>query len=192
MSDRSCPTVTIADSNFFEKLENSLSKELCISQFSSKVAVQFLKTRICDDSNSSSFQRIIGFMLDIVNDVNHRRSGQSHIGGQSGCPNIIRGLRACPIWDTSLFPWIMALEIAAPAICSELMALRGLNSFQPYRSPLGSSAKISSDCENRTHADHLGEFATTSGDWNVCYLHLHGVDIGDNLAKCPVTAAAIE
>ena len=195
MTDEAADITDSADSRFFDKLESSLGKELCTSQFSTKVAVQFLKATICDDGNSSKFQRVIGYVLDIVNNVNPRKPDQNkspHTSGQSGCPNIIRGLRANPVWDTSEFPWIKAFEAAGPAICAELIALRGLNSFQPYRSPIGSSARTSSDSMNRTNADHLGAFATTCGDWNVCYLHLHGVDIGDNLAKCPITAAAIE
>lgn len=194
MADGTATAIAASDLKFFEKLESSLGKELCISQFSSKVAVQFLKARICDNSDSTRFQRVIGYVLDILNGTSHRKFDQNvtHVGGQSGCPNIIRGLRANPVWDTSLFPWIKAFEAAGPAICAELIALRGFNSFQPYRSPVGTSARTSSDSSNRTNADHLGALATTRGDWNVCYLNLHGVDIGDNLAKCPITAAAIE
>jgi aspartate beta-hydroxylase len=29
---------------------------------------------------------------------------------QKGCPNLIPGLRASPVWDTSEFPWIRDLE----------------------------------------------------------------------------------
>ena len=78
-------------------------------------------------------------------------------------------------------------------ICLELMALRGQNSFQPYRSPISPIAVASSSSHRPDKlADSLGALGTTTGDWNVCYLHLHGLDIGDSLLKCPITAAAIE
>ena len=37
----------------------------------------------------------------------------------------------------------------------------------------------------------MGALATDRGDWNVCYLQLHGINFEDNLTKCPQTAAAI-
>ena len=39
--------------------------------------------------------------------------------------------------------------------------------------------------------DELGQLATASGAWNVAYLHLHGLDFADTLARCPVTASLI-
>ncbi len=39
--------------------------------------------------------------------------------------------------------------------------------------------------------DHLGSFATDKGDWNVCYLHLHGLNFQHNLNMCPVTAEVV-
>eukprot|EP00596_Hydrurales_sp_CCMP1899_P008662 CAMPEP_0119053306 /NCGR_PEP_ID=MMETSP1177-20130426/74348_1 /TAXON_ID=2985 /ORGANISM="Ochromonas sp, Strain CCMP1899" /LENGTH=365 /DNA_ID=CAMNT_0007033229 /DNA_START=291 /DNA_END=1391 /DNA_ORIENTATION=- len=130
--------------------------------------------------------RVVGYTLDVVND---RRQKDKFIVGsphdwQRGCPNIIRGLRAFPFWDTDEFPWIKKLEAACSGICSELLDLKGQQSFQPYRSPITSTS-------SSTSTDSLGNLATSSGDWNVCYLQLHGIDIGDNLEKCPVTAAAL-
>jgi hypothetical protein len=39
--------------------------------------------------------------------------------------------------------------------------------------------------------DALGRLATSSGDWNVCYLYLHGLNFDSNLAKLPATTAAL-
>ena len=48
----------------------------------------------------------------------------SHLG-QKGCPNIIPGLKAIPVWDNSEFPWINKLESCYPQIKQEFMRLRG-------------------------------------------------------------------
>jgi aspartyl/asparaginyl beta-hydroxylase (cupin superfamily) len=87
--------------------------------------------------------------------------------------------------------------------------------FQHYRSPKSSTDISSTDSftDGRQTSDHLGAIATSkgcqlikhityrhsdqatlfekSGDWNVCYLHLHGVDFARNLEACPVTSEAI-
>ena len=110
---------------------------------------------------------------------------------QEGCPNIVRGLRAHPIWNTDEFPWIKALEALYPVIALELDGLQGKSAFQPYRAPRKSGT--SGDGEAIVfEEDSLGSFATDCGNWNVCYLQLHGIDFEDNLAKCPQTLAAIQ
>lgn len=139
---------------------------------------------------------------------------------QSGCPNIIPGLHASPFWDTTEFEWVTELERHFPVIKKEFMSMReryystdsrdsrdinNSSNFQRYRSPKSSA------CDNSA-SDDLGAFATTKGtrcmnaghcyisvivvcllgDWNVCYLYLHGLDFADNLAACPETVKVIE
>jgi hypothetical protein len=186
------------DSIFLEKIECAFMTELCLSPFSSRMAVQFLRSRLSLEGASTTFKRVIGYVLDIVNKTSHKKEKltDSSINWQSGCPNVIRDLRASPFWDTTEFPWIKNLEEASPSISVELMGLRGLHSFQPYRAPVMGSAPSSSSqplkSADTVASDLLGALATTSGEWNVCYLHLHDIDVGDTLKRCPVTAAAIE
>lgn len=186
------------DSLFLQKIECALMTELCLSPFSSRMAVQFLKSRLSQEGASTKFKRVIGFILDIVNKTSHKKEKiiDSLINWQSGCPNVIRDLRACPFWNTAEFAWIKNLEEASSSISIELMGLRGLHSFQPYRAPVVGSAPSSSSQPPNTvdviASDSLGSLATTSGEWNVCYLHLHDIDVGDTLKRCPLTAAAIE
>ena len=188
--------VIAADSEVFSKIERAFRAELCLSPFSSKIALQYFRSRLSDQDVSADFSRVTGYVLDMINKrpVN-RRSNVTPCAGQIGCPNIIRGLRAIPIWDTRELPWIRMLEAAGPAIYIELMALRGHGLFQPYRAPtLNVPHTASTYLKTRsstTGFDSLGSLATSTGDWNVCYLHLHGEDFSDCLERCPITAAAI-
>lgn len=199
-ADGCCPDLerNNQDSIFLEKIECAFMTELCLSPFSSRMAVQFLKSRLSQEGASITFKRVIGFILDIVNKTSHKNEKiiDSSINWQSGCPNVIKDLRACPLWNTAEFPWIKNLEEASSSICTELVGLRGLHSFQPYRAPVVVSAPSSSsqppNINDAVASDSLGALATTSGEWNVCYLHLHDIDVGDTLKRCPLTAAAIE
>ena len=188
--------VIAADSAVFSKIERAFRVELCLSPFSSKIAVQYLRSRLSNEDASADFSRVTGYALDMVN--RHSANVKSKVtpcAGQIGCPNIIRGLRAIPIWDTRELPWVRKLEAAAPAICAELMALRGHRFFRPYRAPIFNEPPTSSTIpeakKSTTGFDSLGSLATSTGDWNVCYLYLHGEDFADCLDRCPTTAAAI-
>ncbi|RYH20002.1 hypothetical protein EON65_24935 [archaeon] len=89
-----------------------------------------------------------------------------------GCTQIVPGLIAQPIWNTSLFPWIAKLEAATSDIRNEFLALRG------HTGP----------CEGfQTYSDST----VAQGDWHVCYLQLHTVDFAANRALCPLTMEAI-
>ena len=88
----------------------------------------------------------------------------------------------------------------------------GQSAFQPYRAPSKATASAvaadNDDCQSSLIGskqpsssssssssplaeDALGALATDRGDWNVCYLQLHGINFEDNFTKCPQTAAAI-
>lgn len=197
----------------FQKLEHAFRTKLCLSPFSSRMAIQFLHSRLSLPDGPIRFKRVVSYVLDALSNTDKadkdtnkeahegNSSLASAIDWQSGCPNVIKGLRAIPIWDTSEFPWISILEECSQGICSELMALRGQKSFQPYRAPARSTLKPSSSSTSSStsfhdsdtlKSDSLGSLGTSTGDWNVCYLHLHGLDVGDSLQRCPITAAAIE
>jgi len=108
---------------------------------------------------------------------------------QRGCPEIIPSLRARPFWDITEVPGLSVLQDSYAMIKSEFLAHRTASkenqmSFQPYRSPTVETQPAGSDA--------IGALATDRGHWNVCYLHLHGIDFDDNIRKCRGTAGVIE
>lgn len=207
-------------SHLFQKLEHAFRTKLCLSPFSSRMAIQFLHSRLTLPDGPVRFKRVVSYVLDALSttDTDTQKGTQNEakkgtasaaslIDWQAGCPNVIKGLRAHPIWDTAEFPWVRKLEECSSGICKELMALRGQKAFQPYRAPgrntatsstaataaTSSSSKFSSShSEQPLKSDSIGSLGTSTGDWNVCYLHLHRLDVGDSLLRCPITAAAIE
>ena len=89
--------------------------------------------------------------------------------GQDGCPEIIAGLTARPVWER--FEWVVELERKAPMIRQELLALRNEDGFQRYE---------------------LGTMSTDTGAWNVYYLDLHNADVDMNRQRCPETVAILD
>jgi aspartate beta-hydroxylase len=180
--------------------------EMGLSRFSTSIAIQYLSSRLNDASGQGfeRMKRVISYLLDELNQRSNtsrrKHSSETTLDGapidwQRGCPNLISGLRAIPVWDhrsictEEEFPWLSSLEAAAPDVLEELNNLRGKRSFQPYRAPSSSSSVEGTESAPE---DSLGSIATDTGEWNVSYLHLHGMDFSDNLAKCPKTARLIE
>jgi len=94
---------------------------------------------------------------------------------QSGCSDLVPGLRALGWWERTDLPWLDRLEARVADIREELLALRETGGFQPYRSPSWTAGVPTHD----------------SGDWNVYYLFLHGMSFEDNCVKCPRTVEAV-
>lgn len=180
-----------SEGKFFRRL-GSVMSAFGLTPFSGAVAVEYLKSQLSKEGGADRCSRVMGFLLNRLNNKHHlaHRSNLVH-PGQAGCPNIVPGLRANPLWGQGGpgsmlrgdFPWVALLEDNVDIIRDEFLALRGTSAFQPYRSPTSSSSSSSSD--------HLGQLATDRGAWNVAYLHLHGLDFADNLALCPQTAALL-
>jgi len=128
---------------------------------------------------------------------------------QLGCPQLLPGLSARPVWTAEQLPWLAHVKAAFPAIKAELLALRGGGSglgggggvggvgggggasdhrsgFQPYRAP---SRAEQSSSENA--ADGVGSVGTDRGEWNIFYLSLHNLDFKANVARCPATMELI-
>lgn len=131
---------------------------------------------------------------------------------QRGCPEILPGLTACPLWTGAgtdsgnsssatsttgdvghalagpryegLRSALAALESQAEAIRTELFSLRGQSLFQRYKAP-------SYRERDAGQAEQPTATGTTSGDWNVLYLDLHNVDCASARAACPITIAAL-
>lgn len=112
-----------SDQKLFEKIELMFQRELCLTKFSSHIAIHYLQSRISRENGPMEFKRVMGYLFQILNNnkQNHCDVIDSSIDGsnlwQSGCPNVIRGLRASPFWNTNEFPWIKNLEAAGPDIC---------------------------------------------------------------------------
>lgn len=125
-------------------------------------------------------RRVVDYLLGIMTDKK-TKDETSHIG-QRGCPDIVNSLTAHPVWERNLFPWIEHLELLYPAIKQEFLLARETSMsnglFQPYRSPI--DTKISSE-----KVDEYGRKATSKGDWNVCYLELHGMNFDSNAEAFP-------
>ena len=184
-------------------------KNVGLSSFSAKVAFGFLQTQLGKEGGFERMKRVNMFLQAALN------GSRAHVSPlQKGCPSVIPGLRALPYWDTSNvedFPWLPDLEASFQDIRCEFMSLVGTDGlFQPYRSPVegdasssfSSPSSLSSPLSHDKTAtttttaaaaasDTLGRLATSSGDWNVCYLYLHGLNFDANLDKLPVTKAAL-
>eukprot|EP01038_Epipyxis_sp_PR26KG_P012526 gene12526-16801_t len=184
------------------KYQKRISKYLIYSgltPFSASVAVQFLQSRLSDEGGADKLQRVISFIVSEINHSNKSNKSRLQIDNrikytsQCGCPNIIPGLRAKPFWNRNDFTWVEKLEESFELIKQEFLNLKSYNSnsgltssgFQHYRSPIILN-------ENDNNSDYLGRKATDTGDWNVCYLYLHGLDFNDNLQRCPLTASIIK
>eukprot|EP01041_Mallomonas_annulata_P000927 gene928-1797_t len=167
----------------FGRTENFL-KELGLSPFSSKMCVAYIQSRLDTEGGSDRLSHFLNYLMSRI--TTYKPYASLNDTYQRGCPNIIPGLRAQPFWNTELLPWTIILEENFESIRAEFMSLKGGNSFQPYRAPTASVTNKESVPE-----DHLGQLATDKGDWNVCYLYLHGMDFETNREKCPITSAII-
>lgn len=77
-----------------------------------------------------------------------------------------------------------AFEDNYEVVKEELLSLRKLKGFQPYRGP--------SWISNIRAKDGVGNLSNDSGQWNVFYLFLHDMKFEENCAKCPKTVELIE
>jgi aspartate beta-hydroxylase len=163
-----------------------------LSRFSASIAVQFIASKL-KTGEQHKFSKAVQYLLSLLNNKPSAERSSSN-SGVHRCPQLVPGLHGSPFWDTAALPWIAQLEASFDDIKREFLALKEMpnrkvaSGFQHYRSPKhnGSAADHSA-----TEEAQLGESATDRGHWNVCYFHLHGVDFGDNLERCPLTAAAI-
>lgn len=140
--------------------------EYCLSAVGKSAAMAYLR-RLGDDD----MERARGWWL---RKLNGGRGPPMH-DRQRGCPEILAGLRATPVWPR--LDWFDDLEARVPELTTELLSLRGQSGFQPYRSPDGNGGMAP---------------ATDAGAWNVFYVELHNVDLTDNRQRCPVTCDVLD
>lgn len=111
-----------------------------LSRFSEEMAWRWLRKSLgaaegvnCNDiKGNDELERVRKWVLL---QLNHVRLPADVSRWQVGCPEVIPGLRATPLWNNDAFPWIKHLEAAYPVIKSELLSLKGKRGFQPYRAP---------------------------------------------------------
>ena len=140
--------------------------------------MKFIKEKVGDQS-CISVNHIRTWLLSKINNKVIRPPNPRQIG----CPDVMPGLRAHPWWDVAEFPWISQVEAYFQDIREELMALHYKGGFQPYRGPSWATGIEAPDFGTQSH---------DSGDWNVFYLYLHGMEFNDNIEKCPKTVEMIK
>ena len=160
---------------------------------------KFIKEKIADAENTK-VARVRKWLLLRMN----AKMWQHKIERMVVCPENIPDLRSYPVWTSKTsekFAFLTELENAYEGIRDEVVSLRGDCEFQPYRDAApetsgdtSESSYSSSTSENKRHRKtrvEPGVEATTSGNWNVLYLHLNHKKF-DVLDKLPKTKHAIE
>jgi hypothetical protein len=116
----------------------------------------------------------------------------------------VKGLRARPWWDATEFPFVAALEAAAPEIRAEVMALFG-DGADAFRQAPGTRDVFLPHCDWHTAAGDAGWRRTDGGGtgggwrqvvragrWNELVLYGGGRRVDANCALVPNTAAAMD
>ncbi len=109
-----------------------------------------------------------------------RLTGRRRVYVQEPLGYTYPGLPAIEFWDRSHFPWLEALEAAAPAIRGEMLAV-GLQdaALVPYM-----------DLPDTGPVDQWAEL-NRSDAWTAFHLYQHGRRLDQNCARCPQTVAAL-
>ena len=74
-----------------------------------------------------TYDRAIGWIIEQINKTSNKLDFPDF---QRGCPQLVKGLRSQPFWDTSEFAWISRVEENFETIREELRSLEGTSSFQ--------------------------------------------------------------
>ncbi|KDO17650.1 hypothetical protein SPRG_16961 [Saprolegnia parasitica CBS 223.65] len=171
----------IADKADLEARLHELTRAWGLTPLGENIAYLWLTKAATDSTGNLSRLRKWALMQ-----LNHQRHPSNMSSWQRGCPNVLPGLRAQPVWrNHDMFPWIKTLEAAFPLIRKELLDLKNdPTGFQPYRAPTWAGV--------RPAADGIGSVSHDAGDWNVYYLFLHDVDYAAQRARCPITTALLQ
>lgn len=81
------------------------------------------------NDTDGNYERAVGWL---VGELNKAQDKSSFPCTQRGCPQLVRGITSSSFWETDMFPWIQEIENEIPMIRSELLALRGSDSFQVF------------------------------------------------------------
>ncbi|HEX8446159.1 MAG TPA: aspartyl/asparaginyl beta-hydroxylase domain-containing protein [Sphingomonas sp.] len=106
-------------------------------------------------------------------------TGRATLYPQAPTSFYVPGLPARPIYDTSAFGWVPAMEAATPMIREELLAVMATDvAFPPYLT-------IDPRRPQRAHG-LLGK-----ADWSALHLYQDGRPLPVNADRCPATMAAL-
>uniref|UniRef100_A0A7S4ERZ1 Aspartyl/asparaginy/proline hydroxylase domain-containing protein n=1 Tax=Chrysotila carterae TaxID=13221 RepID=A0A7S4ERZ1_CHRCT len=162
------------------RVEKVLS-QYCLSPLAMAASRKWVKQMA--DPSAEELSRLRAWMLMRVNGKERATPLSTW---QLGCPEILSGLRAQPVWDSASLACLRPFEEQADAIRAELLALRSHRGFQPLKIPNWAS-------RNKIAApDGAGAVSHDAGDWNVFYLHLHEVQFPENCARCPITTGLLK
>jgi len=111
-----------------------------LATFGQNIALMWLKKAGADRTGALARLRL--WVLMQLNKQSIPSDG-SMSSWQRGCPNIIPGLINKPIWRNihETFPWVKKLEDSFPIIRDELLKLKNVSGFQPYRAPTWAGIK---------------------------------------------------
>lgn len=173
-------------------------KSMGLSSFSAVMAQRFVGKVLEDPTQAAEFHSVAQWLRGELS-----RAAQ---GGalpapaspwQSGCPERIPGLAAKAVWCLSDVPALetWATEVLAPALPAIQAELQGLREekegtaataagFQEYRAPAWA--------DKASAGQAAPQSATSAGQWNVFYLHLHDVDMGGNRERCPTVTQVLQ
>lgn len=156
-------------------------REFCLSPLAMVAARKWVREMA--DPKNTSLERLRDWLLLRING---RERATPLSTWQSGCPEILSGLRAQPVWDGAALEWLRPFEENASVIREELLALRNGRGFQPLKIPNWASQN------QLASPDGAGSLSHDAGDWNVFYLYLHEVPFEENCAHCPVTSSLLK
>ena len=164
-----------------KKVESVLA-DYCITRLGMAAARKWV--RLMGDPKNEELARLRMWLL---NRINGRQRAPPESPWQSGCPEIMAGLRAKPVWTSDDAPWLKPFEENFAAVRDELLALRSQRGFQPLKLP-----NWASKTNTIASPDGSGSVSHDKGDWNVFYLYLHEVPFPENCERCPVTTRLLK
>jgi aspartate beta-hydroxylase len=121
---------------------NAVFEEYHLSPIAMAAARKWV--RLMGDPSNKHLARVRDWMLLRINSKTRAKPTNRW---QAGCPDIMPGLRAQPLWSLSDpgFEWLAELERNYDVIKNELLELRGASGFQPYRQPTWSTKLAAKD-----------------------------------------------
>ena len=121
---------------------NAVFEEYHLSPFALVAARKWV--RLMGDPANKHLARVRDWLLLRINSKARAKPTNRW---QAGCPDIVPGLRAQPLWSLSDpgFEWLAELERNYDVIKNELLDLRSASGFQPYRQPTWSTKLAAKD-----------------------------------------------
>eukprot|EP00516_Mucochytrium_quahogii_P005042 CAMPEP_0203756572 /NCGR_PEP_ID=MMETSP0098-20131031/9833_1 /ASSEMBLY_ACC=CAM_ASM_000208 /TAXON_ID=96639 /ORGANISM=" , Strain NY0313808BC1" /LENGTH=367 /DNA_ID=CAMNT_0050648503 /DNA_START=60 /DNA_END=1163 /DNA_ORIENTATION=+ len=160
---------------FHSKVDKLFQQEYGLGEFGKVIMKRWLK-KMADEPKG--LERVRDWILS---SVNGKKDVRKFSKWQRECPDLIPGLRSHQFWtNDDLAGLIQNIESRFPRVLEEFeKQSKSEKVFQRYLAPNWVNPK-------NLAKDGVGSLATSSGDWDVCYLKLHNVDFGENCVLFPV------